>query len=481
MLALLVLALGAVVTINTLRLKAAPLADRAPPPPPIDPAALARLSEAIQVQTISTEAAAPSPESLAQFHSLLERNFPRIHAELRRETVSGGSLLYTWPGTDAAAPALLLAAHQDVVPVENAAWTHPPFSGAAVDGVVWGRGALDDKGALMAIMEAVERLLARGVRPKQTVYLAFGHDEERGGTGAQAMASLLKQRGARLGLALDEGFAVLDGVIAGVTSPVALIGVAEKGYLSVELTATGGGGHSSMPANDNPADRIARAVGKITRSPFPARTGGVAGAMLDGIAPYASTPLKVALANRWLSAPLVTRQLLASPETAASIRTTTALTVLQAGSKDNVVPQAARAVINHRILPGDTVDSVLARDRETIGDPGVRLRVLPPAMNPSRPVPTDSAEYQRLSSLIRETYPHAAVAPGLVLGATDGRHYQGIASAVLRFAPFTLAKGDPARIHGTNERVGIADYMRAIAFYERLIAGQAAIRAPRKI
>ena len=414
-----------------------------------------------------------SPESLAAFHQFLERSFPLVHSKLKREDVAGGSLLYTWQGTDPSAPALLLTAHQDVVPVEagsESKWSAPPFSGAIANGFVIGRGAIDDKGSLMAILEATERLLARGYRPRQTIYLAFGHDEERGGTGAMAMAALLKQRGANIGLALDEGFAVLDGVIAGVNAPIAMIGVAEKGYVSVELTATGQGGHSSMPSNDNAAVRISRAVERLADQPMPARLEGPTAAMFDGIAPHSGGTMRFALANRWLLGPLVKSQLLASPDTAAAIRTTTAPTILRAGTKDNVLPQSARAVINHRILPGDTIDSVLAYDRHVIDDPKVQVRALPPAHNPSQPVLTESAEYQRLAITIRASFPEAALSPGLVLGATDGRHYEGVSRAVLRFSPITMRKADVARFHGNDERIGIADYMRSIAFYERLIS-----------
>ena len=444
-----------------------------PAPPPVDAAAVQRLSQALQIRTVSTEAASPSPQVLAEFHAFLVRSFPRVHAQLKREEVVGGSLLYMWPGSDPSAPALLLTAHQDVVPVEAGSegkWSAAPFSGAVANGFVTGRGAIDDKGSLMAILEAAERLLARGYRPRQTVYLAFGHDEERGGTGAAAMAALLKQRGANIGLALDEGFAVLDGVIGGVNAPIAMIGVAEKGYMSVELTATGAGGHSSMPSNDNAAVRISRAVDRLAENQMPARLDGPTAAMFDGIAPYSDGTMRVALANQWLLGSLVKRQLLASPDTAAAIRTTTAPTIVSAGTKDNVLPQTARAVVNHRILPGDTVESVLAHDRRVIGDPNVRVRALAPAHNPSRAVSTRSPEYQSLASVIRASFPEAAVAPGLVLGATDGRHYEGVARGVLRFSPITMRKADLARFHGNDERIGIANYMRAITFYERLIS-----------
>jgi carboxypeptidase PM20D1 len=464
-----------IITINTARLSPEPLGRPLAAPAP-DQAAVQRLAAAIRIPTISTEAGPPSAEVLDAFHAHLAASYPRVHAELRLEKVAGHSLLFTWPGTDASAPALLLAAHQDVVPIEGDSlrkWTHPPFGGVVANGFVWGRGTIDDKMSLVAILEAVERMLTRGVRPRQTVYLAFGHDEERGGHGARSMAALLKSRGARIGLALDEGYAVLYGVLAGVTVPVAVVGMAEKGYVSVELTASGAGGHSSMPAPDNAAVRIARAVDRLAADPFPARLQGLTGDMLTGVAPYMDWPMRAAIANRWLTGGLIERQLVANPRTAAALRTTTAPTIIAAGTKDNVLPQSARAVVNHRILPGDTIASVVARDRAVIDDPKVTVRAVAGGHNPSRPASTEAAEFRMLRAVIRATYPHAPVAPGLVLGATDGRFYERVAASTLRFTPMTMRPADLARFHGNDERVSIDDYLRAIGFYERLIGARA--------
>jgi carboxypeptidase PM20D1 len=462
--------LAALLAFNTLRLREEPLA-KAPSAVAFDPAAVQRLSEAVRIPTVSTEVP-PPPQDLAAFHAFLERSFPRVHARLRRETVAGGSLLYTWPGTDPDAPALLLAAHQDTVPVETARWRYPPFSGTVAEGFVWGRGTLDDKGCLLAILEAAERLLAGGFQPRQTIFLAFGHDEEIGGHGgAAAIAALLRRRGARIGLAIDEGSAVLDGVIAGVKVPVAMIGVAEKGYVSVEISASATGGHSSQPTGDDAAVSVARAAARIADSPMPVRLGGPVGELLDAVAPYTDGAMRVALANRWLTEPLVKRALLASPTSAAALRTTTAVTILQAGSKDNVLPQRARAVVNHRILPGETIETALAHDRAAAGDAKVSVKALPGGFNPGPPVSIRSADYAHLAAAIRATFPNAIVAPGMVIAATDLRHYQPIAGASFRFSPFPVTPADLARIHGTDERIAIADYMRAIAFYERLVGG----------
>jgi len=471
---LLLVVLLAIIVINTARLSPQPLGQPLPAPK-ADPAAVQRLAAAIRIPTISTEAGPPPPQVLDALHAHLAASYPRVHAAMRLEKVAGHSLLFTWPGTDPSAPALLLAAHQDVVPIDTGSerkWTHPPFAGTVANGFVWGRGTIDDKMSLVAILEAAERMLARGERPRRTVYLAFGHDEERGGNGARTMSALLKERGARIGLALDEGYAVLDGVLAGVGVPVAVVGMAEKGYVSVELRAGGAGGHSSMPTPDNAAVKIARAVDRLQSNPFPARLQGLTGDMLTSVAPYMDWPMRAAIANLWLTDGLITRELVGQPRTAAALRTTTAPTIIQAGTKDNVLPQSARAVVNHRILPGDTIAGVVARDRDVIGDAGVTVRALPGGHDPSRPASTGSAEFKALSAVLRATYPQAPVAPGLVLGATDGRFYEPISAATFRFTPMTMRPTDLARFHGNDERVSIEDFMRAIGFYERLISAR---------
>ena len=230
-------------------------------------------------------------------------------------------------------------------------------------------------------------------------------------------------------------------------------------------------GHSSMPRPDNAAVRIARAVDRIASNQMPTRVEGLAGQLLDAVAPYSATPMRVAFANRWLTGPLITRQFLASPDTAAMLRTTTAPTILQAGSKDNVLPQSARAVINHRILPGDTMADVLAHDRNLAADAGATARALPGGHDPSRPADPKGEDYRRLATVIRAVFPQAPIAPGLVLGAPDGRAYEGLARSVLRFNPIVMRKDDLSRFHGNDERVSIANHMRAIGFYERLIGG----------
>ena len=297
-------------------------------PVALDEAAMAqRLSAAIAFATVS---ATPESPSLDAFHALQARfaaDFPRVHAQLAHESINDASLLFLWNGRGECAP-LLLAAHQDVVPVEpgtESGWTHPPFAGVIADGYVWGRGAIDDKASLLAILEAVEHLLGEGFVPACPVYLAFGHDEEIGGThGAKAMAELLHTRGVTPAFVLDEGGALTQGSFAGLDVPLATVGVAEKGYLSVRLSARGEGVHSSMPPRTSAIGRVATAVSALERNRPPAAISDVQRELLRRTAPHLPFAQRLALANLWISAPVVESLLSASPVTDATLRTTTA-------------------------------------------------------------------------------------------------------------------------------------------------------------
>ena len=440
----------------------------------------AHLSAVVKRRTISTslESGAP-PAELEGLHADLVAAFPKVHAALAREVVSDHSLLYTWKGSRDAQKPIILCAHLDVVPVEvgtEAAWTHPAFEGAIEGGFVWGRGTLDDKGSLIAILAAVEALLGEGFVPVRTVYLAFGQDEEISGrAGAEKIVDVLASRDVHAEMALDEGSALVEGVVTDVPAPVAAIGIAEKGYVSVDLKLEIPGGHSSTPAPENALTVLARALERLRAEPMPARIDGATEQFLSWAAPEMGFGPRLALANTWVSAPLVRRMFASSPTLGAAIRTTTAITVFHAGVKDNVVPAIATATVNFRVLPGDTTDDVLAHVRQTMGD----ARIVAEAQAGSRTEPSkvsrvDTRAFGHLASTVREVFPGTVVAPSLVLGATDGRWYARVAEDVYRFAPFRLEPADIQRIHGKDERLASASLANGVRFYRRLVQRAAA-------
>jgi carboxypeptidase PM20D1 len=477
LLAVVVLLVGAV-AVNTARQGSRQL--QVPPVQgvAVDERAVAEsLAVAIRARTIpSFTEPGFSAEQFRALHAHLESRYPQLHGALKREVVNDFSLLYTWAGSDAALPGVALMAHQDVVPVASGTegdWQADPFGGQIKDGFVWGRGAWDDKGNLIAQLEAVEKLVAAGFKPNRTLYLVFGADEEvGGGRGAQQIAALLKQRGVKLDFVIDEGLLITQGLLPGIAGPAALVGVAEKGYLSLQLQAKAAPGHSSMPAAQPGRSAIAQlshALVKLDTRPMPAAIGGVAGEMFDTMAPEMSGFGRVALSNRWLLGTLVQRQLEQSPSTNALLRTTTALTMLNAGNKDNVLPGRAEGVVNFRLLPGETRESLIADVKKLIDNDEVELRPLPGGSDPSTVARTDSRGYQLINRTVRELFPGTIVMPGLYLAGSDSRHFQDLSANVFKFSPLRARPEDLSRFHGTNERISLANLVELVRFYHRLI------------
>ena len=442
--------------------------------------AAARLSEAVRARTVSSlDDPKLNVEQFQQLHAMLQARYPKAHAVLKREVIGDLSLLYTWPGSDEKAQGVLLMAHQDVVPIAPGTeknWSVDPFSGTIKDGVVWGRGSWDDKGNLIAQMEAVEMLAASGFKPKRSIYLAFGADEEVSGMrGNKRIAALLKERGIRMNFIIDEGMVLADGIIPGLSKPVAIVGVAEKGYLSVVLRVPTAPGHSSMPPpkGTSAIAMMGAALKRIDEDQMPAAIRGVAADMFGTLAPEMNMVSRVALSNLWLFGPLVQKQFEAGASTNAMLRTTTALTILHAGNKENVLPGEAEATINYRLLPGDTTAGVLARVKgqvaQALGSDKFELVTMPGATEPTKVTSTTSEQYRLLNRTVREVFPGVLVAPGLYLAGSDSVHFLDLSDNIFRFSPIRVTPQDVSRLHGTNERISVENLAELIRFYHRLL------------
>jgi carboxypeptidase PM20D1 len=436
--------------------------------------ALARFARAIQFRTVSFENRAPSGEHDA-FVAWLAQAYPRVHASLRREVVNGKSLLFTWSGSDPALAPVLLMGHYDVVPVEpgtESKWEQPPFSGAVSGGYVWGRGTIDDKLTVISVLESAELLVGEGFRPKRTVLFSFGHDEEIGGhQGAEQIAKLLASRGVKLDAVFDEGGVIM--LRSSMTPrPLALVGIAEKGSVSVELLASGHGGHSSMPPPRTPVGVIAAAVDRVQSRPFHAGVRGATAEFFRWLAPELPFGKRVVMSNLWLFEPLLEAQAKGSNSLNAMLRTTTAPTIIQGGVKENVIPSQARAVINFRILPGDTAAFVTEHVRTSIDDANVKIRVAG-HQDPSSVSDARARQFRTIQRTISQVYPEAVVAPYLVVGATDSRHFSRLTANAYRFIPLPMTEADLQRFHGTNERIAVNDYFEAIRFYRTLLVNVA--------
>ena len=435
------------------------------------------LAAAVRAKTVSSPTdAALNADQFALLHAHLQARYPKLHAAMKREVVAGLSLLYTWPGSDPAAKPILLMAHQDVVPIAPGTekdWQAEPFAGTLRDGFVWGRGAWDDKANLISQMEAIELLANAGFKPKRTVYLAFGADEEVGGLrGAKAIAKLLADRQVKLDFVIDEGLLITEGVLPGLKAPAAIIGIAEKGFMSVALGVGATPGHSSMPPPEGTSAiaMMSAALGRLDNNQFPSRIQGVAREMFETVAPEMSGFGRVALSNLWLFGPVVRKQLEAGASTNAMMHTTTALTIVNAGNKENVLPGRAEATVNFRLLPGDTQASVMDHVKQTVANERVDVKVLPGATEPSKVAPTDSASYRLIERTVRELFPGTVVAPGLMIGGTDSQHFELVADHIFKFSPVRAKAEDLPRFHGTNERISTANLAELIRFYHRLVS-----------
>jgi len=483
-LGLAVVALAAVLVARALLLPSRQIAVPPAPRLAVDEAAAAEhLAAAVRFPTVSSQDADAVPRAeFERFHAWLAATYPRLHGALAREIVGELSLLFTWTGSDPSLAPLVLLAHQDVVPAGSLeGWTHPPFAGVIADGFVWGRGALDDKGPLIAICEAVEGLLARGYAPKRSVVLAFGYDEEVGGeNGAQQIAALFASRGVHPALVVDEGLAVLaPGFLPGVTRPAALVGIAEKGFVTLEIVARAKGGHSSTPPRHTAAGRLAQAIVALEDDPFPASIGGASGATFDYLAPELPLLARVPLANRWLFGGAFGAVASSQPALGAVLRTTTAVTMLSGSPKENVLPTEATALVNFRILPGETSETIRERVAGIVEGPDVEVRVRNPGRDPSPVSPTDDAAFGLVQRTIGEIFPDAIVAPGLVVAGTDSRHYGAVTRDVFRFEPFELDASDLRRAHGFDERLSVTNLADGVRWYTRLVENaSSAFEAP---
>jgi carboxypeptidase PM20D1 len=433
------------------------------------------LAGALRCPTVSHEEEGQlNTEAFLDLHKYLAQTFPKLHSQLSKEIVADYSLLYIWKGRDDKLKPILLMSHLDVVPIapdsENQ-WSYPPFAGRIADGYIWGRGTLDDKVGVLGILEAVETLVSEKYQPQRTVYFAFGHDEERGGKqGAFNIAKLLGERGITFEFLLDEGGLITTGLIPGITAPVAFVAVAEKASVSVELTVETDGGHSSTPPKQSAIGVLSAAIKQLEDNPMPSRISGAIERSFAYLGPEMPFLPRIVLANLWMFDSPVRWQLAANPISDATIRTTTAVTIIAGGVKANVLPSKATAIVNFRVLPGDKVNDVLEHVRHTVADSRINIKLH--GDNPREPsnISSDETEsFRLLQQTISEVFPQIIVAPYLSVAATDTRDYERLSDNIYRFVPGRVKAGDLKSIHGTNERISVENYLEAVHFYRQVL------------
>ncbi len=439
-------------------------------------AAVARFVRALQLKTISFQNSEDRDvEAFLEFQQLLVDSFPAVHKKLKRTKINQLSLLYHWRAKSPQnLKPILLMAHYDVVPVNPATldeWQHPPFAGVVENNVIWGRGALDDKSAVMSLMEAIEALLNAGFQPSRDIYLVFGHDEEVGGLeGAAKAADYLKKQGVEFEFVLDEGGFLTQGLVKGIDQPVGLIGVAEKGYLSLELSTHSNGGHSSVPPKSTSIGRLSRAVVAIENNPFQPRLVLATRGLLLSIGQQMPFAKRLVMANLWLFEPFVLAQMSQSPLTNASIRTTQAVTMFHGGEKENALPTETKAVVNLRLLPGDNIEYATNHVIHSVADKEVQIKPLK-GVAATQISDIDSAVFHRLAKTLIQVSPEAdiLVAPNLLVGGTDSKHFVSLAENVYRLNGVKINPESFSGFHGINEHLSVENYQRSINFYYQLI------------
>lgn len=440
----------------------------------IDNAALNNFSEALKIKTISTENLKDFDSvQFTNFGLFLKNTYPLVDSLLEKKTFNSFSFLYKWQGKNDALKPIVVMAHLDVVPVikENLAnWKHDPFGGNIINDTIWGRGTIDNKVNVVGIMESLNVLLKEGFSPTRSMYFVFGHDEELGGElGAKTIAQYLKEEKIEAEFVLDEGGVITQKLVPGIEKDVALIGVAEKGSLTLELSINLEGGHSSMPEKETAIDVISKAIAKLKSNPFPLTVSPPIEGFLNNVGPEMPFINKIVFANKFIFENVITGIYEKTASGSALVRTTTSPTIFNSGVKNNIIPQSASATLNFRIISGETTATVINRVKEVIDDERIKITTGDFFSEPSKVSNTNSFGYKTLHKTISEIYPETIVTPYLVVAATDSRHFEDISDNIYRFTTIKINKDNIKTFHGINERIAISDFENSIRFYHQII------------
>lgn len=427
------------------------------------------LSKAITFPTISSADGTTDWKSFEDLEAYLDEAFPLCKEKLKLDAGCPHDLVYRFEGTNPDAEPGLLAAHLDVVGANEEEWTHPPFAGKIDGGYIWGRGSFDCKLQVISILQSFEKLLKDNQKPQRTWYAAFGCDEETGGeAGATLLSRYFKEKGIHFAMVLDEGGVVSQNYIKGFKQDIAVIGVAEKGYLDVQISASRIAGHSSTPDFPTSLGILSKALYRLEQHQMRPRLTASVKQMLTRLGKGGPFGYSVLFLNLWLTKPLVFSVFSKSPTLNAAIRTTMVPTVVRASDKSNVIAKQSTAQVNLRLLEGDTPDTVLDWMKNVIADERIEYTILRHTP-PSKQTRIDTKAFEHLKQTIGEVFDNTLVIPYLMLGATDARKYQDVSENILRFTPARMDKTEIGRMHAPDERISTDNLDHAIGFFLRLL------------
>jgi len=435
----------------------------------INRTALEHLAQATKIPVIGYDDAnndSINHQTILDFHQWVKTIYPLIAKNAKWEIINQHSLLITLKGQSTKAAAIFLG-HIDVVPTPDSGdWKYKPFKGTIAKDTLWGRGALDDKNVIIALLEAAEYRLSVGLPNKRTLIFAFGHDEETGGkNGAAAIAKHLIANKIPVAFIADEGFGVMKGIVPGLKNNCAIIGLSEKGNVSIKLSVNELGGHSAWPNPENATSILSRGLSKLENYQFPAHLDGPVRGLFTEAAPYMDLGYRALFSNLWITAPIVKTVLIGGEKTAATVRTTHVTTIIKSGTKENVVPPLAEAIVNLRLFPGDLISYVQAEIIRVIDDPRIKTSIYLEGQEATPISPDQGDGYDQIKDCIHAQFPETIVVPGLVITGTDCKNYTAVTNRMYRFVPFEFSNSNLSGIHGKNEYITRTQFNKAVLFY----------------
>lgn len=430
-----------------------------------------KFQKMIQFETISYRDH-PDPEKFQNFHKVLEELFPTVFEKCEKIEIDG-NLLMKWKGSNQHLNPIILISHLDVVPAEGQ-WKYPAFSGEIVDGKIYGRGTGDIKCGVFAFYQAAEELLKQGYQPECDIYLGSSCTEEIGGDGAPKLVDWFKRNNIRLFMLCDEGGAITENPVVGVKGNFAAVGIFEKGYGDLKLTASSKGGHSSTPPKNTPIIRLAKLETEIEKhNPFKVQFTPAVEKMFADLAPYCTNfYLKMVMHNLWLFKPILCKIMpLISAEAAAMLQTTIAFTMQKGSDGYNVIPQQAYVTANLRYIPFQGKDESNQIIKKLADKYDITVEEVN-CSNPSKSLDLSGEQYAITCETIKKVFPGIGIMPYVVTGGTDSRFYDDICDGCVRFSPINYTDQQMSSMHGIDENINIDTLPAAVDYYKEIIKAQ---------